>query len=190
MPMLPCCLIALGSVLAAQSTVFPLESVSVEGTSLSQAVVLELTGLKIGSPVDPSAMQAACKKLEETGLFDFIDFQYAPGPRKGYALTLALSDQAALADAIIDIPGVDASEAWKWLAGRFPPFNRKVPAGEVGQQFLAREIEQHLGGKQHIIPAMETEFVPHQRLIVSFQPETLPAVASMSFTGNRELTSD
>src|SRR5260370_22817998 len=162
-----------------QDAAFPLESVSVEGTAISRATVLEIAGLRIGALVNKSAIEQACGRLQESGIFSAIDYHYAPGPKHGYVLTLKLMDPGSLSEAAIDIPGIDENEVWQWLSSRYPDFNHKVPGADVAQQYLARQIEAHLGARlegQHIVSRLETEFAPRRRLIIAFQPEMLPRV--------------
>jgi outer membrane protein assembly factor BamA len=167
----------------------PLESVTVAGTAIAKETVLEMGGFDPGSPVDKAAIEADCMKLEESGIFQSINYRYAPGPR-GYTLMLTLADQGELKDAAIDIPGIAEDEVWQWLAAKYPPFNHKVPGVPAAQDFLARQIDQHARGAlqgQHVVARLETEIGPHPRLVISFQPETLPQVGAMNFDGQREL---
>ncbi len=174
----------------AQDTSFPLESVSVEGTRISQATVMEIAGLRIGAPVNKGAIEKACGRLQASGIFSAIDYHYAPGPKHGYVLSLKLTDPG-LSEASIDIPGIDENEVWQWLASRYPEFNHKVPSDDAAQKFLARQMEARLGAKlegQHSVARSEGELGPRGKMRVAFQPETLPRVASMSFTGNSEVS--
>jgi outer membrane protein assembly factor BamA len=169
-----------------------LESLTVEGSALPQKTVLELSGFHIGASIDRAAIEAGCKRLEETGLFASINFRYAPTPKNGFALTLSLRDQGSVSAASIDIPGVDEGEVWQWLAAGFPAFNRNVPGGDAAQQVVGHQIEAHLGPKlqgQKIVTKMETDFAT-RKSIVSFQPEHLPRIDSMTFPGAREMTPD
>jgi outer membrane protein assembly factor BamA len=176
--------------LTAQEAAFPLESVAIEGSALSKQTILEIAHFRLGAPVDKAAIDAGCKKLEESGLFESINYRYAPGPNRGYALTLTLTDQSNLSEAAIDIPGINEDELWKWLAARYPAFDRKVPSVPTAQDFLARQIAQHLatnGSAPSIVARLEQEFAPRPRSLVSFQPENLPRIASMNFVGQHEL---
>jgi outer membrane protein assembly factor BamA len=176
----------------AQSASFPLESVSVEGTTLSKDVVMDLAGLHIGVPIDQAAMEAASQKLNQSGLFEFVNFSYGPGPKQGYILTLKVADPSSLFNATIDIPGTNEDELWRWLASRYPSLDHKVPANEAGQQFVARQLEEHVGAAlegHHVVGRLETVLTPGGKSIISFQPDPLPRIASMSFTGQSELTS-
>jgi len=187
------CLLVLLFQLRAQNASFPLESVSLEGTTLSKEFVLEIAGLRIGSSVDKAAIETACAKLRDSGIFQSITYRYAPGPKRGFALTLLVADQSMLTEATLDFPGVDENALWQWVASQYPAFNHKVPGNEAAQQFIAKKIEAHLGAQlegQHVAARMEEELYPRRRMLVSFQPETLPQVAAMTFTGQHELTSE
>ena len=145
MPRIIVLIALLSSALCAQESAFPLETVNVEGTTLPKETILELTGFHIGNPVDRQAIESGCKKLEGSGLFQDIGYHYAPGPKRGYIVTLTLADQKKLSDAAIDIPGTDEGEAWHWLVSRFPTFDHKVPDNPSAQDFLAKQIEQPAG---------------------------------------------
>lgn len=176
----------------AQNGSFPLESVILEGTGLSHDAVLEISGLRIGAAVDKTAIESGCAKLKDSGLFESISYRYAPGPKRGYVITLMLEDQKRLSDAVIDFPGVDEDKLWRWLASLYPPFNRKVPGNDAAQELFSRKLADHakveLDG-QRVVARMESDLM-RRKTIVSFQPETLPRIAAMNFTGQRELKSE
>ena len=181
------------TVLYAQDTAFPLESIAIEGSALPKETVLEMTGFRVGTPIHQAGIEAGCKKLGESGLFQDIGYRYAPGPQHGYVVTITLSDQTKMREASVDIPGVDSDEIWQWLTSKFPPFNRKVPDIPAAQDYLAKLIEQHydaaLAG-QHVVSKLEQEFTPRLRTIVSFQPANLPVVGQMSFSGQQKLSAE
>jgi outer membrane protein assembly factor BamA len=174
-----------------QNTSFPLESVTIEGSVIPRAVILEMTGLQINSPISKTGIEDACYKLQESGLFASVSYRYASGPQKGYALTVQLADQTELTPAVVDVPGADENEVWQWLSRRFGRFDRQVPQAESAQRYLAREMEQHLGDRmrgQHMTVRMETD-VKTRALVLSFEPEVLPRVQSVAFTGNQAVPS-
>ena len=176
-----------GSPARSQEAAVPLESVAAEGSAIPQPVILEIAGLRIDAPIDQGGIEQACKKLEESGLFASISYRYAPGPKKGYALTLALADQAPLTAAVIDVPGVDETEAWRWLAAKFHRFDRAAPQVESAQKYLAGELERRLGSAlhgQHLAVRMETD-LRTRKLTLSFQPEVLPRILSVALAGNQ-----
>ncbi len=176
----------------AQNTSFPLESVTLTGTVLPRQSVLEISELRLGTPIDKSAIEAACARLNDSGLSASIGYRYAPSPNHGYTLTLTLADQTPLVDAAIDVPGVNEDLVWRWLTARYPPFDHKVPGDDAAQRFLAKTLQEHLQASldgQPIVARMDSDLTPRPRSIVSFQPETLPQIASIAFIGEHAMTS-
>jgi outer membrane protein assembly factor BamA len=172
-----------------QTAALPLESVVVQGSPIPRSVVLEIAGLRLNSPIDKAAIDDACRRLQESGLFSSISYRSSPTPGKGYALTLILTDQTPLSAATIDVPGADETEAWKWLVAKFHRFDHQVPQVDEAQKYLAREIEGHLASgmrSQHVTVRMEAD-LKTRRMTVSFQPEVLPRIQSVAFTGNRAI---
>lgn len=120
-------LVLCGRPALSQDAAFPLESVKIEGSAIPQPVILEIAILHVSAPIDKAGIERACKKLEESGLFASISYRYAPGPKKGYVLTLSLADQEPLAAATIDVPGLDESEAWRWSVAKYQRFDHQAP---------------------------------------------------------------
>ena len=174
--------------LAAQS--LPLESLVLEGTAMPRETVLAIAGWHIGSPIDKPAIESACGKLNATGFFQSISYRYATGPKRGWVLTLTIEDQKQLTPAAIDFPGVDEAEQWRWLTSQYPAFDRKVPANDTAQDFIANALREHAKvelAEQPVVTRMESDLKTGKSSI-SFQPETLPRIVAMNFTGERELT--
>ena len=183
--------IFLAAPLIAQSTQVPLESVAIEGTAIKQPIILEMASLSIGTPIDKAGIETAAAKLEHSGLFQSINYGFRPGPKNGYAVTFTLADQTALTPSSIDIPGVDDSEVWGWIGSRYPTLNRKAPGNDAAQEYIAQQIEEHLGNRlegRHIVARLESDL--QRRPLVSFQPQTLAHLSSIEFSGNAEFTSE
>jgi hypothetical protein len=175
------------SALAAQT--FPLESVEIEGnTRITKDAVIRFSGLRIGEPIDKASIEAACGRLQDTQLFEQISYKYRPGAKRGYEVTLTVSDLGRLTDAAIDLPGIDEAEYWRWMKTISPAFDHKVPG--PAQDFLAKQIEQHAGAAlngQHVVARLEQD-VGTGRSLLSFQLETMPTVSSVNFEGLKEFT--
>lgn len=174
---------------AAQSGSLPLESVAIEGSSIPQPAIMEISGLRIASPIDKTVLDLASKRLLESGLFASVSYRYAPSrkPKTGYALTLTLADQAPLTAASIDVPGADENETWQWLVSKFHRFDHEVPGVDEAQRYLARQLEQHFAGRLHgqaLAIRMEAD-LDRRTTVLSFQPEVLPRIQSIAFTGNQ-----
>jgi outer membrane protein assembly factor BamA len=182
--------VVLASSLAAQS--LPLESLVLEGTTMSRDAVLTIAGLRIGGPIDKAAIETACGKLTDTGLIQSISYRYARGPKRGWVLTLTIEDQKQFTPASIDFPGVDDAELWRWLAAQYPAFDHKVPANDPAQEFLAKALAEHAKAEldgQAVVTRMESDLKTRTSMI-SFQPANLPRIAAMNFTGQHELSAD
>lgn len=92
---------------------------------------------------------------------------------------------------MIDVPGVDENDAWRWLVAKFQRFDHQAPQEDSAQRFLARQIEQHLGASlrgQPLTVRLETD-LKTRKVTVVFQPEVLPRIQSVSFTGNQAVSS-
>src|SRR5260370_24490216 len=90
--------------ICAQEASFPLESVVIEGSQMPRETVLEITGFRLGAPVNKAAIEQGCGKLRDSGLFEDINYRYGPGPKHGYVVTLTLADQIGRIESVIDIP--------------------------------------------------------------------------------------
>ncbi len=170
---------------------YPLEAVVITGTTVPEATVMEMAGLTRGMAVDKGAIEKACAKLGDSGLFADVQYQYKEGAKKGFVVTLSVVDQPGLTPATIDVPGVDEAEVWTWLAARFPAFDHKVPGAGAAQDYLAHEVERHLAGQlhgHHMVSQMETEMGPHGGSILSFRPDVLPQITALKFTGEHEVS--
>jgi outer membrane protein assembly factor BamA len=87
---------------------------------------------------------------------------------------------------------VDENEVWQWLIGKFRKFDHQAPEADAAQKYLASQIEQHLGSRlrgQHLTVRMETD-LKTRKVTLSFQPDTLPRIQSVVFTGNQAVSSD
>jgi len=181
----PAVFLVLACSLAARAADFPLEALRLSGTTMRAETVLALAGLSIGVPVNKAALDAACEKLQQTGLFATVDYRYAPGPNKGYVLTLSLADQPKLLPAVIDVEAEAAEQTWRWLMASYPRLDHRVPDNDPAQRFIAAEMERHLGPVlegQHLVASLESDF-QSGRSIIAFQPEHLPAIRTVTFNG-------
>ncbi|HUB82368.1 MAG TPA: hypothetical protein VMB03_26405 [Bryobacteraceae bacterium] len=176
--------------LAAQS--LPLESLVLEGTAISHDAILSIGQLRIGGAADKATFEKACGRLTDTGLFQAVSYRYAPGPKRGWVLTLTIQDQQQFAPASIDFPGADDSELWRWLTSLYPPFDRRVPDNDTAEEFIANALAEHAKAElagQPVVIRLESDLRTGRNLI-SFQPATLPHIAALNFIGQHELTSE
>jgi TonB family protein len=176
--------------LHAQEPTVPLEALSVRGTTLPQATVLKLTELQIGASIGMPDIEAACARLQSTGMFATVAYRFAPG-RTGWVLGLSVTEPRKFTDATIDFAGVDQEGVWRWLVSRYPLLNRRIPALAGAEQFVAAQIQQHLGAQiegQKVVTRTEWD-ADTEHVSISLQPEKLPRISSLVFSGELELTS-
>jgi outer membrane protein assembly factor BamA len=193
MPRFAICLLLLPVCLLAQEKSFPLEDVKISGSQVPAAVVLEIGGLKLGDPINKAGIEEACQKLGQSGIFEAVSYHYEAGPKHGYVVTLELGDPRRMVDAAIDIPGADETGLWTWIASQFPKFQHRVPQSDEAQQYLAGMLERKLGPVlhgQHLVTRMEQDLTKGGRPLLSFQPEHLPHIAAMSFSGQSRLSAE
>ncbi len=184
-------LLILGRVLAQSNSPRPLEAINIQHSAISSDVIQPLTGLSLGQPIDKAAIEAACQRLSDTALFSNVQYRYAPGPKHGYILTLDLQDETDLTPAIVDIPFVDEAEVWQWLTSRYPTLQHKIPKADSGQEFLAKEIGAHVAAAldgEKVVTRQESDLGLRSNVTL-FQPETLPQIAALEFSGAQELSS-
>lgn len=183
-----CCWIFAG---LAQAQKFPLEGVTLTGTKIPEAVVMEIAGLANGMAIDKAAIEQACAKLGDSGLFESVQYQYKPGPKHGYLVSLALPDRRRLLQGTIDVPGVEEDGVWKWIAARYPALDRKVPEAGAAEEFLAHEIERHVAAElhgHHVVSQMETDFGTGGGSLVSFHLDVMPQISELKFSGAQEVS--
>lgn len=174
----------------AQGEKYPLEGLTLSGTKLSEPVVMEIAGLRLGAPIDKADIDQASTRLGQSGLFESVSYQFKPGPKRGYLVSFSLPDQSRFLPATIDLPGVEDAEVWKWMMTRFPDFNRRVPNSGAAQEFLAHEIERHTAPElhnHHVISQMETTIGPGGGSSMSFHLDVMPRIAELRFTGQQEV---
>ena len=171
----------------------PLEALKLQGTKLSESVVGEVGGLRIGDRINQQSIQEACGRLQASGLFTSIEYKFGPGPKHGYVVTLTLVDQAPRMRAVIDLPDVSEEEAWTWLKSRYPGFDHRIPREGGAEDFLAGELARHYKDKLEgakVAARMEQSFSGGGGTAMVFQLEVLPQITEIAFSGNKELAAE
>src|SRR5260370_8094445 len=84
----------------AQEASFPLESVVIEGSQMPRETVLEITGLRLGSPINKAAIEQGCAKLRDSGIFEENNYPYGPRPKHTYLLITPLTHHTTLTSAL------------------------------------------------------------------------------------------
>ena len=154
----------------AQQESFPLQDVKIAGSTVPVKVVMDIGGLKLGQSVNQAAIEEACQKLGQSGIFEDVRYAYAVLPNKAYLVTLQLTDPQKMMESTIDLPGVDEGALWKWIGRQFPKFQHRVPQSDEAQQYIAKMLERKLGDSLHgerVVTRLEQNFLTKREEVSS-----------------------
>jgi len=175
---------------AAVAGKWPIQSLSVEGNQVfPTAQILAVAGLKIGQVAGAPEFDAARDRLTASGAFETVGYKFGPaGTGKGYAATFQVAETTSVFPVQFeDLEEPDAAIE-KLLTSHDPLFSMAhLPANQLTLDRDARWVEEYLAAKgmHDKIAAAVTPMGP-DRFVILFRPaRDLPAVAQVSFEGNR-----
>jgi outer membrane protein insertion porin family len=106
---------------------FPLRAIEFEGNQhFSSEALAELSGLEIGTPVREGNFKTALRHLNNTGVFERLEFKYAP-LGDGYRLTFVVEEVLELFLVRFDGFDTPTEEIQELLAQKVPLFGDRVP---------------------------------------------------------------
>ena len=112
----------------ADSVTASLREVRIEGQKhLSEAQVVGITGLTVGSQVGRADLQAAADKLTQTGLFDKISYHFET--RTGVIVTYQVQESPRIPAYFDNIPWFADSELADAIRKKIPYFDGTLPEG-------------------------------------------------------------
>src|SRR6266576_3560540 len=118
----------------------PLREVRVEGQKhLSEAQLVALTGLAVGSEVERSDLQAAADKLSKTGLFDKVSYNFET--RTGVIVTYHVEESPRIPAYFDNIPWFADSEVSDAIRRKLPYFDGTLPQGGDAVEQAAEAIK-------------------------------------------------
>jgi outer membrane protein insertion porin family len=172
----------------------PVMEIHVAGNArLAAAAVIAASGLRKGQMATHVELDAAAQRLADTGLFASVSYRYDPkaaGGVTGYALTLQVSEQPALARVELDIPGLDAERLWQQIKSADGLMDRQMPNNDRASAYYKRVIEGVLRKSNHpeeIVLTNEADLQTHRMAIVC-RPAHLPRIAAIRFEGNAAIS--
>jgi len=174
---------------------FPIGSIKVTGNqNFPEAEIIRLSGLRQGQMVRKPDFDEAQKRLLESGLFETVAYRYAPvgatvGTTQAYAATFEVKEigQAyAYRFEAIELPDADLRAH---LRQAEPLFGDRLPPTEPILKRFTAELEKYLASKNKPLP-LAARLMPNSRnqLEIVFLPSSLPAVAQVTFAGNKALS--
>src|SRR5688572_24312586 len=136
MKLLSLLLCAAASLAAAQTQKFPLFELHIEGASrVGKEQAAKATGLAVGQSITPADMEAASKRLADTGQFTAVRYAYRParkGQSSGYAVTFTVEEATSFVPVRLDIPGLEEQELWGRLKAVDATLQPQAPTTETG----------------------------------------------------------
>ena len=168
----------------------PIVEIKVAGNQrLAAAAVIAASGLRQGQMATRADLDGAARRLADTGFFASVSYSYDPktaGGATGYALTLHVSEQQALAPVELDIPGVDADQLWRQLKQSYALIDRQMPNTEQASTYYKRAIEAALKKSAYAGEiVLKTEFdLKTGKSSIICRPARAPRIEAIRFEGN------
>jgi outer membrane protein insertion porin family len=172
----------------------PVMEMKVAGNKrLPASAVIAASGLRVRQMATRAQLDAAAKKLADTGFFSSVTYKYEPettAGATGYALTFLVTEQPAIVPVVLDIPDVDAERLWPQLKAADGLIDRQMPDNDLASAYYKRAIEVVLRKLNHpaeIVAKDESDLQSHRMWLV-FRPANLPQIAAIRFEGNSAIS--
>jgi outer membrane protein assembly factor BamA len=167
--------------------------ISVAGNARFPSVaVIAASGLRKGQTATHEELDRAAQRLADTGFFASVSYSYDPktvAGVTGYALTLHVSEQAAVVPVELDVPGQDTEHLWQQLKSADPFIDRQMPNNDRATAYYKRAIEAVLRKSNYpdkIVVKTEANVYTGKTWVVC-RPVHLSKIAAMRFEGNRAI---
>lgn len=172
---------------------WPIQRLSVEGNhDYTADQVLAVAGLKIGQMAGKPEFDAARDRLLACGAFENVSYKFAPDPDgKAYLAIFQVVETPTAYPVRIEDLGVSAHEIEDYLHQKDPLFNtKKLPATKPVLDRYVALMQEYLSakGSAEKVKAEVTADAPEQYSIVFRPSRPLPAVARVTFEGNKVMT--
>jgi outer membrane protein assembly factor BamA len=174
---------------AAPANKWPIGSLSVEGNhSYTSELVLRVAGLKIGQIAGKEEFEAARARLEASGVFETVGYNFAPAAGgKSYAATFHVVEAEPLLPVRFSRLGVPDKDLEAMLAAHDPFFSvERLPATRAVVDRHTKWIAEYLASKGLDSQVVSDVTTFPDRLCIVFQSaKALPSVAQVTFEGNK-----
>ena len=169
-------------------TRWPIESLAVENPGeYSEAEILSYAGLKLGLVAGKEELEAARRRLMESGFFGGAGYRFKPSASgKGIAVTLELAEAGEVYPIRFERLEVPNEELTATLKASDPLYRDRVPATPVILARYARTIEAFLAARNRKVEVAGKLWPDRSNnLAVLFSPAArAPAIAQVQFAGN------
>ena len=178
---------------AAASDKWPIVRLAVEGNRhYSRDEILAVAGLKIGQLAGKAEFDAARDRLVASGFFEMVAYRFDPAPdQPGEVGTFQVTEVDASYPARFEDLGAPDAELEAMLRGKDPLFSRAglPPTKPVLDRYVSW-LQEYLAskGSQEKLIARVNATGPERYEIVFRPARNLPAVAQVTFEGNKVLS--
>jgi outer membrane protein assembly factor BamA len=167
-----------------------IQAIEVTGTNVYKPEqVIEVSGMKIGSPATREVFEAARDKVLATGCFESFGWKYEPLPGgQGFKATLEITEVAQFYPwALERLPALQAAEFSARAQKEIPLFGERIPASEVYMNRAAALIQRMLAERGVTEKVMaRVQLIGKDTIAILFGPSTPPPnVAEVRFEGAR-----
>jgi outer membrane protein insertion porin family len=174
---------------AAPTARWPIENILVEGNRIYKTEqVVALSGLKLGQVAGKPEFEAARERLVASGVFETVGYKFVPGPNRGYVATLQVTEVEQVYPVLFEELHVSTLDLESVLSAKDPLFSpEKLAATQPVLERYVKWIQEYLAekGVPEKIAASVTPGIPGDYQIVFRPARTLPAVAQVTFEGNK-----
>jgi hypothetical protein len=163
-------------------------SLTVKGTSLNQAALIQRLGVAPGQSVAASELQAAADRLIHTGLFTSVNYRYDySAAQHSYSVVFSVEEPGEFSAVRLDLGGVDEAALWAYLETHGPAYHKKAPPAAEAQDRYARTVEQYLSSIGRPMPVVLKSFSASlsegAMSAVVIQAKNLPRVHTIAIHG-------
>ena len=157
---------------------------------LPSAAIIAASGLVPGASVTDNELNAAVKRLVDTGLFMSLAWRYDPktvGEKSGIGVTLQVEEAPPSEAVRLDINGVDEDSLWQEIKQENGLIDTRIPASKEAQDYYLNAIKaalKRLNHDQDVVARNETDLHTGKGT-VDYQSASLPKIVKVTFKGNR-----
>jgi outer membrane protein assembly factor BamA len=179
---------------AAAPARWPIASITVEGThNFTREQVLAIAGVKVGQVAGKPEFEAAHDRLLASGAFETVAYKFVAGKGGGYDATFQITEIEQVYPVRFEELHVSERDLVAALKTKDPLFAKGIlPATQPVFQRYTKWVEEYLAAKgieEKIVGTVMPDR-PGEFAIVFYPARALPAVALVTFEGNREVTQE
>jgi outer membrane protein insertion porin family len=172
---------------------WPIATLAVEGThNFSREQVLAIAGVKVGQVAGKADFEAARDRLTACGAFETVGYKFVPGSGGGYDATFQVAEVEQVYPVRFEELHVSERDLIAALKAKDPLFAKgTLPATQPVFERYTKWVEEYLKAKGTEEKMVGTVMPDRGEYTIVFYPaRALPAVAMVTFEGNRVLTQE